>query len=173
MPRIIRNGKTTLLRILTKRQDITSKTIRHSKNCIHIHTICAETGQAVTERNVARSRNPLKAKRVSVFLEYADQLMKEMECSPDVVVGRTLLDGTFRREEMVCAKTLYAYIDRGLLKTRNSDSVSKTSRKIKVVPKTRIFGQSSPYNWVFRSVASQGPIIVLFQSALSRSGFGN
>ena len=30
-------------------------------------------------------------------------------------------------------------------------------------------GQSNAYNWVFRSVASQGPIIVLFHSALSRS----
>lgn len=30
-------------------------------------------------------------------------------------------------------------------------------------------GQSNAYNWVFRSVPSQGPIIVLFQSALSRS----
>lgn len=29
-------------------------------------------------------------------------------------------------------------------------------------------GQSNAYNWVFRSVSSQGPIIVLFQSALSR-----
>ena len=30
-------------------------------------------------------------------------------------------------------------------------------------------GQSNAYNWVFRSVPSQGPIIVLFHSALSRS----
>jgi len=30
-------------------------------------------------------------------------------------------------------------------------------------------GQSNAYNWVFRSVPSEGPIIVLFQSALSRS----
>lgn len=97
----------------------------------------AATGQAITERNVARSRNPLKVKQVAAFLEYADQLMKEKGWSPDVVVGRTLFDGSFRREEMVCAKTLYAYIDRGLLKTRNSDLVSKTSRKTKVVRKVR------------------------------------
>lgn len=30
-------------------------------------------------------------------------------------------------------------------------------------------GQSNAYNWIFRSVPSQGPIIVLFHSALSRS----
>lgn len=30
-------------------------------------------------------------------------------------------------------------------------------------------GQSNAYNWVYRSVPSQGPIIVLFQSALSRA----
>lgn len=30
-------------------------------------------------------------------------------------------------------------------------------------------GQSNAYNWVFRSIPSQGPIIVLFQSALTRS----
>lgn len=38
---------------------------------------------------------------------------------------------------MVCAKTLYAYIDLGLLKTRNSDLVSKTSRKTKGIRKVR------------------------------------
>ena len=54
--------------------------------------------------------------------------MKEKGWSPDVVVGRTLLDGTFRREEMICAKTLYAYINLGLLKTRNTDLVSKAAR---------------------------------------------
>jgi transposase len=32
-------------------------------------------------------------------------------------------------------------------------------------------GQSNAYNWVFRSVPSQGPIIILFQSALSRGRF--
>lgn len=70
----------------------------------------------------------MKVKQVAAFLEYADQLMKEKGWSPDVVVGRTLLDGTFRREEMICAKTLYAYINLGLLKTRNTDLVSKAAR---------------------------------------------
>src|SRR5690606_10121159 len=30
-------------------------------------------------------------------------------------------------------------------------------------------GQSNAYNWVFKSTPSQGPVIVLFHSALSRS----
>jgi hypothetical protein len=30
-------------------------------------------------------------------------------------------------------------------------------------------GQTNAYNWVYRSVPSQGPIITLFQSALSRA----
>lgn len=30
-------------------------------------------------------------------------------------------------------------------------------------------GKSNAYNWVFRSVPSQGPTILLFESALSRS----
>lgn len=120
----IKRGTTTQVRIVNGKRIYTTKYF-------------ATTGQAITERNVARSRNPLKVKRVSAFLEYADQLMKEKEWSPDAVVGRTLLDGKFRREEMVCAKTLYAYIDLGLLKTRNSDLVSKTSRKTKTVRKAR------------------------------------
>ncbi|MBO2535943.1 IS30 family transposase [Rummeliibacillus suwonensis] len=97
----------------------------------------AATGQAITERNVARSRNPLKVNRVLDFLEYADRLMKENEWSPDAVVGRALFEDKFLREEMVCVKTLYAYIDLGLLKTRNSDLVSKTTRKTKTVHKAR------------------------------------
>ena len=63
--------------------------------------------------------------------------MKKKSWPLDVAVGRTLLDGTFRREEMICAKRLYAYIDPELLKTRNSDVVPKASRKTKVVRKAR------------------------------------
>lgn len=120
----INRGTTTQVKIVNGKRIYTTKYF-------------AATGQVITERNVARSRNPLKANRVSAFLEYADQLMKDTGWSPDVVVGRTLLDDKFHREEMVCAKTLYAYIDLGLLKTRNSDLVSKTSRKTKVVCKAR------------------------------------
>ena len=120
----IKRGTTTQVKIVNGKR-------------IYTTMYLAATGQATTERNIARSRNPLKADQVSTFLEYADQLMKSKGWSPDVVVGRTLLDGKFRREEMVCAKTLYAYINLGLLKTRNSDLVSKISRKTKTVYKVR------------------------------------
>jgi IS30 family transposase len=69
--------------------------------------------------------------------------MKENEWSPDAVAvaGRALFEGKFLREEMVCVKTLYAYIDLGLLKTRNSDLVSKIARKTKTVHKARKNGK--------------------------------
>jgi len=57
--------------------------------------------------------------------------MRDESWSPDVVVGYAQLHRLFKREEMVCAKTLYSYIDRNLLKIRNIDLPLKTRRKPK------------------------------------------
>ena len=57
--------------------------------------------------------------------------MRDESWSPDVVVGYAQLHRLFKREEMVCAKTLYRYIDRILLKIRNIDLPLKTRRNPK------------------------------------------
>ena len=51
--------------------------------------------------------------------------------SLDACVGRALQDGTFTRDQMVCTKTLYHYIDLGLLGIKNIDLPEKLKRNTK------------------------------------------
>lgn len=103
----------------------------------------AETGQIVYEKNRLSSKPSLKFLKVFDFIQYADQMMLTHKWSPNVVCGRTKREGTF--SQIVCTKTLYNYIDQGLLKTKNIDLANRVSRKIKkqTVRKNRkILGKS-------------------------------
>ncbi len=51
----------------------------------------------------------------------------------DACYGRALLDHAFTREEMVCVKTLYNYVDAGLIGIKNHHLPEKLSRSPKVV----------------------------------------
>ncbi|WP_199777758.1 IS30 family transposase [Lysinibacillus sp. FJAT-14745] len=105
---------------------------------IYMTQYLAETGQAVTDRNVARSRKPLKFERVKAFLVFVDGLLldRTKTMSLDAIVGLAKLRGLFSPEEMVSTKTLYHYIELGLLKTRNSDLLLKVRRNTKRTKKT-------------------------------------
>ena len=91
----------------------------------------AETGQIVYEKNRINSRPPLKLLNAYDFVSYADNLMLKYLWSPNMVCGRAKLEGIFSK--MVCAKTLYNYIDQGLLKTKNIDLANRVSRKTKQI----------------------------------------
>ena len=49
--------------------------------------------------------------------------------SLDACFGRALNSGIFKREEIVCAKTLYNYVDSGLIEIKNHHLPEKLSRK--------------------------------------------
>ena len=53
-----------------------------------------------------KSRNKPKFDKVKEFLEYAEKLILEDGLSPDVVIGRALVEGLFTKEEVVCVNTL-------------------------------------------------------------------
>ena len=57
-------------------------------------------------------------------------MFREKKWSLDVCVGRALLTGAFRRDEIVCTKTLYNYVTKSLLKPIKSiDLPERTRRK--------------------------------------------
>jgi len=93
----------------------------------------ADHGQIISEANIARCRNPKKTEQVREFLEFADEWMLKEKYSPDALVGHALDSGKFSREEIVCARTLYNYIDEGLMQTKNIDLTEKTTRKPKTM----------------------------------------
>ena len=43
--------------------------------------------------------------------------------------GRAILDGQFTREQIVCTKTLYRYVDLGFFGIRNHNLPEKLKRK--------------------------------------------
>ena len=51
--------------------------------------------------------------------------------SLDACVGRAILDGEFTKEQIVCTKTLYRYVDLGLLTIKNHALPEKLKRKMK------------------------------------------
>jgi len=65
------------------------------------------------------------------FLRYVVKQFQEQGWSPDACFGHALLDGKFNRDEMVCTKTLYSYIDLGLLPIKNIDLPEKLRRNTK------------------------------------------
>ena len=61
-------------------------------------------------------------------------------------MGRTLESGKFRRDQIVCPKTLCNYVDNGLIRTKNIELAEKLKRstKKKIVRKNkRILGDSA------------------------------
>ena len=66
------------------------------------------------------------------FLQYVVEHFKsEDKWSLDASYGKALESGRFRREEMVCTKTLYNYVDLGLLPIKNIDLPEKLRRNTK------------------------------------------
>ena len=55
--------------------------------------------------------------------------MLENDWSPDMVVGHAKRHELFSRDLIPCTSTLYNWIDRGIMKTKNIDLLDKVSRK--------------------------------------------
>lgn len=72
------------------------------------------------------------------FINWADQQMRKEKWSPDVVVGYARKHQLFEAAIIPCTTTMYNWIDRGMMQTKNMDLLEKTSRKTKKQPyKTR------------------------------------
>lgn len=105
----------------------------------------ADTGQAIYEKNRKNSVRKFKRVECSEFISYAVDKIKNHNSSPDACFGEALRENKFDRSEMVCTKTLYNYIDIGLLEVKNVDLPYKLSRNTKtsrVRKNKRILGNS-------------------------------
>ena len=105
----------------------------------------AYAAQSFYENNRTHSVKPFKLARVSEFIEFAIDKIKNHKWSPDAVVGYAFVQGLFTKKEMISTKTLYNYIDQKLIALDNFDLLLKLSRKpTKQAPKQnkRILGKS-------------------------------
>lgn len=103
----------------------------------------AETGQAVYEQNRKNCRKPYKIVEAMEFIEYAEEQILTNKMSPDTLCGRAKMTNQFSK--IVCTKTLYNYIDLGLLRVKNIDlplRVKLNKKAHRVRQNRRILGES-------------------------------
>ena len=91
------------------------------------HKYFGDAGQRVYEKNRKNSRPSIKLCDCWEFIQYAQKQIIENKLSPDAICGAAKRSGEF--EKIVCTKTLYNYIDQGLLAVKNIDLLLKVKRK--------------------------------------------
>lgn len=106
----------------------TTTQIRQGK---YIEIYLADTGEAVYTKNRLNSCRAFKRMDCSEFINYTVDKIKNDSWSPDACVGEAIANGRFERSKMVCTKTLYNYIDLGLLDIKNTDLPIKLRRNTK------------------------------------------
>ena len=106
----------------------TTKQIKQNKA---IEIYLADTGAAIYNQNRKNSCCTFKRLKCSEFINYVVCMIKDRSWSVDACVGYALATGKFERSQIVCTKTLYNYIDLGLLAIKNADLPMKLRRNTK------------------------------------------
>lgn len=97
--------------------------------CGRVLEYCARDGQRTYEEHRLMScRHYFHLKDKKPFFDYVVHHFYEDGWSIDACAGRALTHGGFTKEQTVCTKTLYKYIDLGLLPILNIDLPQKVKR---------------------------------------------
>ena len=92
----------------------------------------ADKGQTSYESNRLNCGRPFKFNQCAEFITFSDAKMQGRKpWSPEATIMYARHHNLFPRETIPCARTLYNWIDQGLLKTINLDLLLKTRRKTK------------------------------------------
>ena len=113
--------------------------------CGHVQRYKANVGQAVYDANRRNSCRHYDYLKKSRFIEYVEQHFREDGWSMDACTGRAVLYSGFDRAEIVCTRTLYRYIDLGLIRIKSIDLPEKLRRRTKAThprKNKRILGRS-------------------------------
>ena len=104
----------------------------------------AKAGEQQYKENRRNSRRQYKRLEVSSFIKYVEEKF-EKGWSLDACTGKALETGKFRRDQIVCSKTLYNYVDNCLIGINNIDlpeKLKRNTKKEKVRKNKRILGDS-------------------------------
>ena len=105
-------------------------TIQLRSDLTAYETYFPETGQAIYEKRRENCGAKHKLASAAEFIKFAEKkMLQKKPWSPDAIVGSCKKDPIWKDKPMVCTKTLYNYIDNGLLKVRNINLLQKTNRK--------------------------------------------
>jgi len=93
------------------------------------YSYSADADYQIYLRNRQHSGRRPKWLQCDSFTTWADGKMLNDGWSPDVVVGRAIKEKLFPADLIPSTSTLYHWIDRGIMKTKNIDLLEKVSRK--------------------------------------------
>lgn len=91
----------------------------------------AKAGQTVYDNNRSHCGRNYDFIEKSDFINYVTKHFFEDDWSLDACFGRAIAYNEFSRDEMVCVKTLYNYVDAGLIGIKNHNLPEKLSRSTK------------------------------------------
>lgn len=91
----------------------------------------ADKGEEIYLEHRRNSCRNYRCLETAKFLRYVEDRFFDEGWSLDATVGYAKTNVLFSSKEMVCTKTLYNYVDLGLLKIKNIDLPEKLSRKTK------------------------------------------
>ena len=129
----------------TIRNEIARGTVSQIVNGRTVQMYFADTGQTIYTNNRRNSRPKFKRILCQEFINYICDTMISNKWSVDASIGHAVKSDMFQRSKSVCTKTIYNYIDLGLLKIRNVDLPMKLRRSTKpkfVRTNKRILGNS-------------------------------
>lgn len=97
----------------------------------HFSVYSATAAQEKYYKSRRNNSNASKIEKCKDLINYCIQKIKQDKNSVDEVVGRTKLLNLFNKEEMVSTKTIYNYIEDGIIEVKNIDLPEKVRRKPK------------------------------------------
>lgn len=104
----------------------------------------AKAGEQVYRENRRNSRRQYKRLTVSPFIKFVEEQFRK-GWSLDACTGEALRSGRFQRDQIVCTKTLYNYVDNDLISIKSIDlpeKLKRNTKKRKVRKNKRILGDS-------------------------------
>ena len=101
--------------------EIKRGTVPQIKQNKKVMVYLADTGNDVYQKHRSKCGRKFRRLTCARFVSYVVDKMKSSNWSVDATVGEALVTGKFTRDETVCTKTIYNYIDLGLMEIKNAD----------------------------------------------------
>lgn len=115
----------------TIRNELKRGTVQQIRGHKEVMVYYPETGQTVYEKNRKNCSKKFKFLKCSAFIDYVTDLFYNKKHSLDAICGAARTKSKFSKETMVCTKTLYNYVDAGIINISNIDLPLKVKRSPK------------------------------------------
>ena len=115
----------------TIRNEIRRGTVTQIRQGKYVSVYFADVGQQNYQINRKQSVRKFKRLQAAKFIDHVIKKMRSQNWSIDACVGEANAQKRFERSDRVCTKTLYNYVDLGLLPIKNVDLPQKLRRNTK------------------------------------------